>query len=141
MPTVISLAADISASLYTGDARSFMRQMFGDQSERGAIGVNNWFRKIVEAVPSVLEYYELTNGGYFVAPKGDSIQTEAPNDFAAAMSCESAGVVVCLYVYSHLAYEIGHHGGYTDYLTNKYFALRGYAINHPESALILASVD
>ena len=141
MPTVISLAADISASLYTGDARSFMRQMFGDQSERGAIGVNKWFRKIVGAVPSELKYYELTNGGSFVAPKGESIQTEAPNDFAADMSCESAGVVVCLYAYSHLAYQIGQHGGSTTYLTNKYFALRGYAINHPESALILASVD
>lgn len=141
MPNVIPLTADISASLYIGDANPFMRQMFGDQFERGAICVNKWFRKIVGVVPSELEYYELTNGGYFVAPKGESIQTEAPNDFAADMSCESAGLLVCLYAYSHLAYEIGQHGGSTDYLTSKYFALRGYAINHPESALILASVD
>lgn len=141
MPTVISLAADISASLYIGDAKPFMRQMFGDQSERGAICLNKWFLKIVGAAPFELEYYELTNGGYFVAPKGESIQTEAPNDFAADISCESAGVVFCLYAYSHLAYEIGQHGGSTAYLKNKYFALRGYAINHPESALILASVD
>jgi hypothetical protein len=141
MPNVISLTADVSASIYIGDANSFMRRMFCDQSERGAICVEKWFRKIVGAAPSELDYYELSNGGYFVAPKGNSIQTEAPNDFAADMSCEAAGLVVCLYAYSHLAYEVGPQGGRSDHLTNQYFALRCYAVYHPESALILASVD
>lgn len=141
MPNVIAPEVDISASLYIGDAGFFMRQMFGDQSERGALCVEKWFRKIVGAAPSEFDYYELSNGGYFVAPKGNSVQTEAPNDFAADMSCEAAGLVVCLYAYSHLAYEVGPQGGWADHLTNQYFALRCYAVDHPESALILASVD
>jgi hypothetical protein len=141
MPNVIAPTADISASLYIGDAASFMRQMFGDQSGLGVLSIDKWFRKIVGAAPSEFDYYELSNGGYFVAHKGKSVQTEAPNDFAADMSCEAAGLVVCLYAYSHLAYEVGPQGGWADHLTNQYFALRCYAVDHPESALILASVD
>lgn len=141
MPNVIPPTADISASLYIGDAASFMRQMFGDQSGLGVLSIDKWFRKIVGHAPSDFNYYELSNGGYFVAPKGEAIQTEAPNDFAADMSCEAAGLVVCLYAYSHLAYEIGPQGGWHEHLTNQYLALRCYAVDHPESALILASVD
>lgn len=141
MHNVTAPEMDISASLYIGDAGSFMRRMFGDQSERGALCVEKWFRKIVGHAPSDFNYYELSNGGYFVAPKGETIQTEAPNDFAADMSCEAAGLVVCLYAYSHLAYEIGPQGGWHEHLTNQYLALRSYAVDHPESALIFSSVD
>jgi Antirestriction protein len=141
MPSVIYPVVEISASLYICNACSFMRRMFGDQSERGALCVEKWFRKIVGAAPSEFDYYELSNGGYFVAPKGNSVQTEAPNDFAADMSCEAAGLVVCLYVYSHLAYEIGPQGGWAYHLTNQYLALRCYAVDHPESVFILASID
>lgn len=57
MPNVTVPEVDISASLYIGDAGSFMRRMFGDQSERGALCVEKWFRKIVGAAPSEFEYY------------------------------------------------------------------------------------
>jgi antirestriction protein len=115
--------------------------MFGDQFGLGVLSVDKWFRKIVEHVLSDFKYCKLSNGGYFVAPKGNSVQTEAPNDFAADMSCEGTGLVVCLYAYSHLAYEIRPQGGWADHLTNQYFAPRCYAVDHPESAVILASVD
>ena len=77
------------------------------------------------------DFYEVSNGGWFMAPRDKENYTLmcAGNWYTGTVSAEAAGIIACLYVYGNLQYA------------DKYWDLREYAYQHPEAAKILAAID
>jgi len=83
-------------------------------------------------------YYELSNGGCFLAPQGETffhIAVEG-NGFEGAMSAEASGITACLFAFSHLSFQIA-----DERIANHYHQLRDFALGHPEASAILAAID
>jgi len=83
-------------------------------------------------------FYELSNGGGFMAP--DSSQSlrlaNEDNDSSEEVSAEAAGVIACLYTFSALAFRPG-----MAHIGEHFHWLREFALEHPECAAILALID
>lgn len=84
------------------------------------------------------EYYELSNGGFFMAPKGDHeydfyIQS---NGNAGRMSAEAAGITACLFAFSHMSFKPN-----TGHIADLYHLLKEYACEHVEARSILWACD
>lgn len=88
----------------------------------------------------VWQFYTLSNGGAFMAPDSDSNETWSlfnnMNGNGAEMSAEAAGIAVCLIEYSHHACRTE-----CDAMTEHYYRLRDYALQHSESQAILRIID
>lgn len=88
----------------------------------------------------IWQFYTLSNGGAFMAPDSDSNETWSlfnnMNGNGAEMSAEAAGIAVCLIEYSHHACRTE-----CDAMTEQYYRLRDYALQHPESQAILRIID
>ncbi|EOS9513257.1 antirestriction protein [Escherichia coli] len=88
----------------------------------------------------IWQFYTLSNGGAFMAPDADRNETWSLfnnlNGHGVEMSAEAAGIAVCLIEYSH-------HACHTecDAMTEHYYRLRDYALQHPESSAILRIID
>ncbi len=78
------------------------------------------------------DFYEVSNGGWFMAPRDKENYTLmcAGNRYTGTVSAEAAGIIVCLYVYGNILQD-----------ADKYWDLREYAYQHPEVAEILAAID
>ncbi|WP_145573336.1 antirestriction protein [Yersinia mollaretii] len=88
----------------------------------------------------IWNFYTLSNGGAFMAPEVEDdekwILLNNMNGNGAEMSAEAAGIAICLIEYSHHACRTE-----CDAMTEHYYRLRDYALNHPESHAILAIID
>ncbi|MEL5455152.1 antirestriction protein [Serratia ureilytica] len=88
----------------------------------------------------IWSFYSLSNGGAFMAPETDSdvfwSLFNAMNGNAADMSAEAAGIAVCLVAYSHHACRTE-----CDAMTEHYYRLRDYALNHAEFSAIMRIID
>jgi hypothetical protein len=85
------------------------------------------------------EFYDLTNGGCYLAPAGEPLQlTQPSNGFEAIISADAAGIIATLYALSSLAFQLHEQ---TDVFTKHYHRLRDYALEHAETAQILAAID
>ena len=88
----------------------------------------------------IWSFYSLSNGGAFMAPETDSDAFwslfNAMNGNAADMSAEAAGIAVCLIAYSHHECRTE-----CDAMTEHYWRLRDYALNHPECNAIMCITD
>lgn len=88
----------------------------------------------------IWQFYTLSNGGAFMAPDTDSNETWSlfnnMNGNSVEMSAEAAGIAVCLIEYSHHACRTE-----CDAMTEHYYRLRYYALQHPESIAILRIID
>ena len=88
----------------------------------------------------IWSFYTLSNGGAFMAPDADSYDKwhllNSMNGNDADMSAEAAGIAVCLIEYSHHACRTE-----CDAMTEHYYCLRDYALQHPESSAILSIID
>ncbi|HCW3139366.1 TPA: antirestriction protein [Citrobacter freundii] len=88
----------------------------------------------------IWNFYTLSNGGAFMAPETDNDAFwslfNTMNGNAADMSAEAAGIAVCLIAYSH-------HACHTecDAMTEHYWRLRDYALNHPECNAVMRIID
>lgn len=90
----------------------------------------------------IWQFYTLSNGGAFMAPEAgeDSDKKWAlfngMNGNGAELSAEAAGIAACLLEYSR-------HACCTecDAMTEHYYRLRDYALNHPECRAILHIID
>ncbi|MDU4310401.1 MAG: DNA repair protein RadC [Klebsiella michiganensis] len=83
----------------------------------------------------IWSFYTLSNGGAFMAPDADSDDKwhlfNSMNGNGAQMSAEAAGIAICLIEYSHHACRTE-----CDAMTEHYYRLRDYALQHPEQSLI-----
>lgn len=84
------------------------------------------------------DFYELSNGGFFLAPA-----LEQPlemfvdgNGFNGFVSSEALGVIVTLFSINGISWQQG-----DDYLIDKYYSLRDFALQHPEGDSILLAID
>lgn len=88
----------------------------------------------------IWSFYTLSNGGAFMAPDADSDDKwhllNSMNGNDAEMSAEAAGIAACLIEYSHHACRTE-----CDAMTEHYYRLRDYALQHPESSTILRIID
>ena len=85
-------------------------------------------------------FYELTNGGFYMAPDKDSLfQVSCMNGFEGSLSADAFGIAVCLYAYSNLSFTDNEE--LADTCTEQYHLLREYMFEHSEIREILAAID
>ena len=88
----------------------------------------------------IWNFSTLSNGGAFMAPESDHDKTWAlfnsMNGNGAELTSEAAGMVACLMTYNHHACRTE-----CDAMTEHYYLLRDYALNHPECSAIMHLID
>ncbi|HBY0419024.1 TPA: antirestriction protein [Klebsiella variicola] len=88
----------------------------------------------------IWNFSTLSNGGAFMAPEAESDEKwtlfNSMNGNGAELTGEAAGIVVCLMAYSHHACRTE-----CDAMTEHYYRLRDYALNHPECSAIMHLID
>ncbi|MCB1841848.1 MAG: antirestriction protein [Halioglobus sp.] len=51
-------------------------------------------------------FYVLSNGGFYMAPEGDSVfKVSCDNYFTGKLSADALGITACLYTYSHISFS------------------------------------
>lgn len=90
----------------------------------------------------IWSFYTLSNGGAFMTPEasgeddGKWALFNSMNGNVVEMSTEAAGIAVCLMTYSHHAMRTE-----CDAMTEHYYRLRDYALNHAECNAIMHIID
>lgn len=90
----------------------------------------------------IWQFYTLSNGGAFMAPEPDEDRDEVwtlfntMNGNSADMGSEAAGIAICLLTYSHHACTTE-----CEAMTEHYYRLRDYTLNHPECNSIMHIID
>ncbi|WP_163363299.1 antirestriction protein [Enterobacter cloacae] len=88
----------------------------------------------------IWRFSTLSNGGAFMAPESDHDEKWAlfnsMNGNGAELTSEAAGMVACLMAYNHHAWRTE-----CDAMTEHYYRLRDYALNHPECSAIMHLID
>jgi hypothetical protein len=108
-----------------------------------ALGVESYIFRYMEEMASAYRggfwhFYELSNGGFFMAPAGDPLRIEVlGNGFEGTLSAEAAGITVCLFAYSHLSFQHPDE----ECLARHFHALREYALSHKEQRAIFQAID
>ena len=86
------------------------------------------------------EFYELSNGGFYMAPAViDSFNVYCQNGFSAKLSSDALGISACLYAYSNLSFS--KIDNLADQCTRQFHLLREYMFDHAEVHQILAAID
>lgn len=83
-------------------------------------------------------FFELSNGGFYMAPEDGSrfalcIDT---NGYEGEMSADAVGITVCLFALSHLSFLTVDEG-----ISEHFYWLRDFALQHPEAREIFAAID
>jgi hypothetical protein len=82
-------------------------------------------------------FYELSNGGFYMAPEYEPLVLRVEgNGYTGRMSAEAAGITACLFAFSHLSFRVA-----DEVISNHYYQLRDFALEHPEAGAILAAID
>lgn len=88
----------------------------------------------------IWNFLTLSNGGAFMAPESEQDEKWAlfnsMNGNGAEFTSEAAGMVACLMAYNHHACRTE-----CDAMTEHYYRLRDYALNHPECSAIMHLID
>ncbi|HCJ7732443.1 MULTISPECIES: antirestriction protein [Enterobacteriaceae] len=88
----------------------------------------------------IWRFSTLSNGGGFMAPESDHDEKwtlfNSMNGNGAELTSEAAGMVACLMAYNHHACL-----NECDAMTEHYYRLRDYALNHPECSAIMHLID
>ena len=100
-----------------------------------------WMERFCEDYSGgIWHFHILSNGGAFMAPETENDEkwtlSNNMNGNGAEMSAEAAGIAVCLIEYSHHACRTE-----CDAMTEHYYRLRDYALQHLESHAILPIID
>lgn len=82
-------------------------------------------------------YYELSNGGFYMAPDIEPLRVcVAGNGFDGCVSADAAGIIACLFAFSHIACARD-----SAVLADHYHWLRDFAAEHAEASRILGAID
>lgn len=85
------------------------------------------------------QFYALSNGGFYMAPKADTIfDVSCENGFEGKLSADALGIAACLYAYSHLSFG---EDAFAETVSQHYHLLREYMMEHPEVRGILGAID
>ena len=133
------------ATRVSGAARSaFLPKYFGSRYLLGEATLYNWANQLARDYNGGhWEFYEISNGGFFVVPPESSeklVLSVSGNGFCDALTLEAAGIVITLFALGELIERI--HGiELCDQLIERHDALLDFAHFHAESALIFAAID
>jgi len=135
---------ELTATLVTDELRvDFWPQHFGSIPQWIILEptVFAWMdRFCADYIGGIWQFYTLSNGGAFTAPEADSEEYwslfNAMNGNGGELSAEAAGIAVCLMTYSHHAMRTE-----CDAMTEYYYRLRDYALNHVECSAIMHIID
>jgi len=110
---------------------------------RGEGIIYAWMRQLSrDYTGGYWEFFDLTNGGFFVAPQRSShlwVEVDG-NGFAGYMAPETAGIVATLFALGQFCAEYqGQAAG--DHFIVLYHALREFALDHAHAQQILAAID
>ena len=84
------------------------------------------------------DFYELSNGGCYLAPNGELRIIENPeNYFSDTVSADAAGIIITLYTMSELSFRYENE---TLFGTHFHW-LREYAATHAERGIIFRAID
>jgi len=88
----------------------------------------------------IWNFSTLSNGGAFMTPEAEIDEKwtlfNSMNGNGAELAGEAAGIVACLMAYSHHACRTE-----SDAMTEHYYRLRDFALNHPECSAIMHLID
>ena len=85
------------------------------------------------------EFYELSNGGFYMAPASDKqFRVSCENGFEGRMSADAFGIVCCLYAYSHLSFR---EDAFAQTCAEHFHLLREFALDHAETGGITRAID
>ncbi len=131
-----------------GDRLNFLPKHFGTRSfMEGEAQVYHWMRRLnAHYSGGYWEYYELSNGGFYLALdestaqhlEGDGLVTircQEGNGYVGRMSRLAAGVAVTMFAVNRMLYA-GH-----DHLGLAFDRLMEFARSHPEARAILSAID
>ncbi|MCA5476819.1 antirestriction protein [Klebsiella pneumoniae] len=97
-------------------------------------------RLCVDYHGGIWRFSTLSNGGAFMAPEAEKSESwslfNTMNGNGGELSAEAAGIAVCLMAYSHHACRTE-----CDAMTEHYYRLRDYALNHAECGAIMYIID
>ena len=84
-------------------------------------------------------FHSLSNGGFYMAPRGDTIfAVSCENGFEGNLSADALGIAACLYAYSHLSFR---EDALAAICADHYHHLRDFAMTHREARAILRATD
>lgn len=85
------------------------------------------------------QFYALSNGGFYMAPKSDTIfNVSCENGYVGKLSADALGIAACLYAYSHLSFS---EGEFAATCAQQYHWLRDFMMEHAEVRAILGAID
>ncbi len=99
-----------------------------------------WLRQLSpDYVSGKWDFHRLTNAGFFMTPPARTVQYRilSPNGYRGVVSPEAAGVIACLFAYSHLSFL----DYYAEFVGEHYHLLREYVCAHQEARHIYAAID
>ncbi|MEM5406283.1 antirestriction protein [Paraburkholderia unamae] len=118
---------------------SFLPKHLGAHFVTGEALVYRWACLLTEDNDGgVWEFFELSNGGFYLAPRSPERFTITCNlnQFTGQVSADAAGIIFTLYMLNQLANQTQE-----DRLINQYYWLRDFATMHPEYAAIFGAID
>jgi hypothetical protein len=94
-------------------------------------------------------FYQLGNGGFYMAPEGMSSDGVAPdsagsfqvtslNGHEGMMSADALGITACLFAYSHMSFG---EGVFAETCAEQYHLLREFVFSHSEAGEIFRAID
>ncbi|MCT1680304.1 antirestriction protein [Raoultella ornithinolytica] len=136
--------AAITASVVPDELRiSFWPQHFGSIPQWITLEprIFAWMDRLcTDYHGGIWNFSTLSNGGAFMSPKSEDDEKWAlfnsMNGNGAELTSEAAGIVTCLMTYSHHACRTE-----CDAMTEHYYRLRDFALNHPECNSIMHLID
>jgi hypothetical protein len=133
--------AKVTATLVSGGAKlACLPKHFGRHMLRVEQTVYAFTDRFVESYRGAdWDFFELSNGGFYMSPKIASPVNVVVdlNGYEGEVSADAAGIIMCLYTYSHLAFEFPEE----DRIAEAYHQLRDYACDHGELGAILSAID
>ena len=134
-----STATGIQATVVPGDERlRFLPRVFGRRFMQGEATVFGWMRQLcADYNGGYWDFVDLSNGGFYlrlVTDKPLKLYVDG-NGFDGELSADAASIVVCMFAINELMFDGAHE------LDGAYYALRDYAIQHPECRSILSAID
>jgi hypothetical protein len=82
-------------------------------------------------------FYELSNGGFYMAPASyERMTIESTNGYKAEVSADAAGIVACMFAFTYLCETTEQ-----DRHIQLVYHLRGFATEHAEWSAIYRAID
>ncbi len=119
----------------------FLPKYFGKNLYiRGEGLIYTWMQRLCrEYKGGYWNFYELSNGGFYMAPADDprfQLECHLGNGFSREVSADTAGIVVTLFVLGQILEET-----LDGRIRKHYDALRDFAAQHIERAIIFKAID